>query len=179
MYETSKLVLPKEAVVSNHVGLCDIAFDGRELKVRVVIITHSPNCEDLGFSGGQKRSFAFFVLGFLDSSQGKRADGGFGAISAALAQITIFPNKADRDKLQATFNAVSKASIEHGRPMFLTTMGTPRLGLMPDLGWTRTYQLPLDLSQFNNIPELEIESSKEPDAIDYLARFWEQHRSKD
>lgn len=179
MHETAKLVLAKEEVTSNHVGLCDIAFDGRELKVRVVIITHSPNCEDLGFSGGQKRSFAFFVLGFLDVSQGKRADGGFGAISAALAQITIFPNKSDRDKLQATFDDICRASIEHSRPMFLTTMGTPRLGLMPDLGWTKTYQLPLDFSNLDSESERSEQDFVEPDALDYMARFWDAHRSKD
>lgn len=179
LYETAKLVLPKEQITSNHVGLCDIAFDGRELKVRIVIITHSPNCVDLGFSGGQKKSFAFFVLGFLDASQGKRADGGFGAISAALAQITIFPNKSDRDKLQATFDEVCRASIENSRPMFLTTMGTPRLGLMPDLSWTRTYQLPLDFSGLDSESEKSDQEDSEPDALDYLARFWDTHRNKD
>lgn len=179
MHETAKLVLAKEEVTSNHVGLCDIAFDGRELKVRVVIITHSPNCEDLGFSGGQKKSFAFFVLGFLDASQGKRADGGFGAISAALAQITIFPNKADREKLQKNFDEVCKASVDYGRPMFLTSMGTPRLGLMPDLSWTKEYQLPLDFSNLDSESEQLEQEEDEPDALDYLARFWDTHRNKE
>jgi DNA polymerase III delta prime subunit len=193
MYERSKSLartLPKTSplkikLASYHADLCDIAYDGRELKVRVVMLTHSPNCEDLGLTGGQKKSFAFFVLGFLDKTQGQRADGGFGAISAALAQPSIFPNIADRDKLQKDFEKVSLASIEQGRPMFMTTMGIPRLGLMPDLSWTETYQLPLDFSQIDSQAkqefqaELEQEDGKEPDAIDYLARFWDTHRAKD
>lgn len=185
MYERSKTlltILPKDSdikmkLASYHADLCDIAYDGRELKVRVVILTHSPNCEDLGLSGGKKRSFAFFVLGFLDKTQGLRADGGFGAISAALAQPSIFPNKHDRDGLQKYFNEVSRVSTERGRPMFLTTMGTPRLGLMPDLSWTETYQLPLDMSALDSEPKQEDE--KKTDALDYLARFWDTHRNKD
>jgi hypothetical protein len=193
MYERSKSlarIVPKDSplkmrLASYHADLCDIAYDGRELKVRVVMLTHSPNCEDLGLSGGKKRSFAFFVLGFLDKTQGQRADGGFGAISAALAQPSIFPNIADRDKLQKDFEKISLASVDQGRPMFLTTMGVPRLGLMPNLSWTETHQLPLDFSQIDSQAkqesqaEPEQEDGKEPDAIDYLARFWDTHRAKD
>jgi DNA polymerase III delta prime subunit len=146
-YVMFPLLLEKEQIRQLTASLYSIAFDGRELKVRFILITHSPNCDEIGFSGGSKQSLAFFVQGYLDRTVEKRADGGFGAISAALAVNSIFPNPATRKSLMETFVPVCQEAVRCDRPAFLTTMGTPRLGIMPDLRWTKEYQLPIQFPE--------------------------------
>lgn len=105
-------------------------------------LEESPNASDIGFSAPVKKGAALFVLGRVGNENSWQEDGGFGALWDALTFNAVFSNKLQKESLVNQLPALETASKECGHPVFLTTMGRPRLGLMPDLGWTESHVIP-------------------------------------
>ena len=110
--------------------LNQIVAQGRELKVHLILVGQSHLCGEIGFSTAMRRSFAVLAQGRM----GKNRDVGYEPIAATIEDPNMFRNRADREALMRSFQeAIVIAQKRDDRPVLLTTMGTPKIALLPDL----------------------------------------------
>jgi hypothetical protein len=103
---------------------------GREMNVRLILVSQTHLCTQIGFSDPVRGCFSVLALGRM----GAKNDVGYRPIEAALADAKLFPNKQQRLSLAATLgDAIALARKQGDRPVLLTTMGIPKIALMPDL----------------------------------------------
>lgn len=110
--------------------LNQIVAQGRELKVHLILVGQSHLCGEIGFSTAMRRSFAVLAQGRM----GKNRDVGYEPIAATIEDPNMFRNRVDREALMRSFQeAIVIAQKRDDRPVLLTTMGTPKIALLPDL----------------------------------------------
>lgn len=110
--------------------LNQIVAQGRELKVHLILVGQSHLCGEIGFSTAMRRSFAVLAQGRM----GKNRDVGYEPITATIEDPNMFRNKSERDGLTACLqSAIAMAQKQQDRPVLLTTMGIPKIALLPDL----------------------------------------------
>lgn len=118
--------------------LNQIVAQGRELKVHLILVGQSHLCGEIGFSTAMRRSFAVLAQGRM----GKNRDVGYEPITATIEDPNMFRNKSERDGLTACLqSAISMAQNQQDRPVLLTTMGIPKIALLPDLKHIETVTL--------------------------------------
>jgi hypothetical protein len=124
--------------------LGDINTLGREVNVGAVIDTHSFNTAALGVSDGNIRDcLNIAALGKITRDDNGREDGGYGSIFKAINNKLVVDDDTLRQQLlKRDLPPLQEQSQQTGQPVLFTTMGTPRLMLLPDLRWAETYQLP-------------------------------------
>lgn len=110
--------------------LNQIVAQGRELKVHLILVGQSHLCGEIGFSTAMRRSFAVLAQGRM----GKNRDVGYEPIAATIEDPNMFRNKSDRESLMYCLKEAIAMAQKHGdRPVLLTTMGVPKIALLPDL----------------------------------------------
>lgn len=118
--------------------LNQIVAQGRELKVHLILVGQSHLCGEIGFSTAMRRSFAVLAQGRM----GKNRDVGYEPIAATIEDPNMFRNKSDREALMRSFQeAIAIAQKHDDRPVLLTTMGVPKIALLPDLKYIETVTL--------------------------------------
>ncbi|MBD1822922.1 hypothetical protein H6F51_10520 [Cyanobacteria bacterium FACHB-DQ100] len=127
--------------------LGDINTLGREVNVSAVIDTHSFNTAALGVSDGNIRDcLNIAALGKITRDGAGREDGGYGSIYKAINNKLVVDDDTLRQQLlKRDLPPLQQQSDRTGQPVLFTTMGTPRLLLLPDLRWAETYQLPREV----------------------------------
>lgn len=115
--------------------LNQIAAQGRELKVHLILVGQSHLCGEIGFSTAMRRSFAVLAQGRM----GENRDVGYEPIAATIEDPNMFRNKSERTALMRSFQeAIAIAQNRDDRPVLLTTMGVPKIALLPDLKYIET-----------------------------------------
>lgn len=115
--------------------LNQIVAQGRELKVHLILVGQSHLCGEIGFSTAMRRSFAVLAQGRM----GKNRDVGYEPIAATIEDPNMFRNKSDRESLMYCLKEAIAMAQKHGdRPVLLTTMGVPKIALLPDLKYIET-----------------------------------------
>jgi hypothetical protein len=110
--------------------LNQIVAQGRELKVHLILVGQSHLCGEIGFSTAMRRSFAVLAQGRM----GKNRDVGYEPVAATIEDPNMFRNKSDREALMGRLQtAIAMAQKHQDRPVLLTTMGIPKIALLPDL----------------------------------------------
>jgi hypothetical protein len=110
--------------------LNQIVAMGREMCVRLILVAQTHLCTQIGFSDPVRGCFSVLALGRM----GEKNDVGYRPIEAALADAKLFPNKQQRVSLAGMLgDAIAMAKKQGDRPVLLTTMGIPKIALMPDL----------------------------------------------
>jgi len=110
--------------------LNQIVAMGREMCVRLILVAQTHLCTQIGFSDPVRGCFSVLALGRM----GEKNDVGYRPIEAALADAKLFPNKQQRLSLAGMLgDAIAMAKKQGDRPVLLTTMGIPKIALMPDL----------------------------------------------
>lgn len=105
--------------------LNEIISQGRELNVHAILVSQSHNVEEIGFSRSIRRNFEFCCLGAAAAS--------FEPLAAAVSDANLFAARADRDRLAGELQLAIEAA--GSRRVALTTLGVPRISVLPDLGW--------------------------------------------
>jgi hypothetical protein len=110
--------------------LNQIVAMGREMSVRLILVAQTHLCTQIGFSDPVRGCFSVLALGRM----GEKNSVGYRPIEAALTDAKLFPNKQQRISLATTLqDAIAMAKKQGDRPVLLTTMGIPKIALMPDL----------------------------------------------
>ena len=106
-----------------------LVLAGREDRVYLWIVGQSHLCQDAGFNGAVRDSFAVLCQG--------RA-GNFQSIERAIGDSYLIPAKSERDRLQARL--VELRAVAGDRPIAFCSIGGYHLGLVPDLSGVRKRQ---------------------------------------
>lgn len=106
-----------------------LVLAGREDRVYLWIVGQSHLCQDAGFNGAVRDSFAVLCQG--------RA-GNFQSIERAIGDSYLIPAKSERDRLQAKLTELR--AVAGDRPIAFCSIGGYHLGLVPDLSSVRTRQ---------------------------------------
>ena len=138
LYDNLSNVLESDVVNRVKSDLKYIITVGREYNVMALVITHSPNVDDIGLSDPVRKAAGIITLGRIDPD---RDDGGFMAIWDMICKGNIVTSRPIRDRLQETMRLVEPYCTANKRSCFFSTMGQVRIGIVPDLSWVAGYQL--------------------------------------
>lgn len=134
--------------------LNQIVAMGREMDVRLILVAQTHLCTQIGFSDPVRGCFSVLALGRM----GEKNDVGYRPIEAALSDAKLFPNKQQRLSLLAMLqDAITMAKKQSDRPVLLTTMGIPKIALMPDLKHLDGFRF--DSEQDEEEPEESVEET--------------------
>jgi len=145
------------------VWLTKIIVTGRHYKVRCILITQSPILEDCGFkTGGLRDNVSICALGRM----GKKNDVGYHTITKCLGNDAIIP-KHQADQLRSELMRLIPVARQHGDvPIMLTTQGTPRLSLLPNLAGVERVLYAAEQSDLGDELSAEFEDESDAEAVD-------------
>lgn len=110
--------------------LDEIVSLGREMGVQLILVSVSHLCKEIGFSGPVRQCFSVLAQGRV----GENNDVGYEPITMALNDSYLFSDRQQSKLLQQQLTqAIAMAEKQGDRPVLLTTMGIPKIALMPDL----------------------------------------------
>ncbi|MEM9245233.1 MAG: hypothetical protein AAGA67_05780, partial [Cyanobacteria bacterium P01_F01_bin.153] len=135
------------------VKLNDIITRGRELKVRVLLITQSHLCGEVGLSGALRESVVAVAQGRESADKGS----GFGSVERLVKDHNVFPTDITRDALKqslafAIATVTDDDSPYKGTPVLASTQGKGFVGLAGDLRWASDRNI--GFSYMEHHPEL-------------------------
>lgn len=140
--------------------LGEIISLGREMGVQLILVSVSHLCKEIGFSGPVRECFSILAQGRV----GENNDVGYAPITRALNDAYLFQDRQQSGLLQQQLaQAIAMAKKQGDRPVLLTTMGIPKIALMPDLKH-------LDGFRFDSERSEESDESMD-DAMDELDRI--------
>lgn len=149
--------LKREDEFSEPLG--EIVSMGRELGIQLILVSVSHLCKEIGFSGPVRECFSVLAQGRV----GENNDVGYAPITRALNDAYLFQDRQQSGLLQQQLaQAITMAKKQGDRPVLLTTMGIPKIALMPDLKH-------LDGFRFDSEQEDTEESMEDP--MDELDRI--------
>jgi energy-coupling factor transporter ATP-binding protein EcfA2 len=120
--------LKREDEFSEPLG--EIVSMGRELGIQLILVSVSHLCKEIGFSGPVRECFSVLAQGRV----GENNDVGYAPITRALNDAYLFQDRQQSGLLQQQLaQAIAMAKKQGDRPVLLTTMGIPKIALMPDL----------------------------------------------
>lgn len=120
--------LKREDEFSEPLG--EIVSMGRELGIQLILVSVSHLCKEIGFSGPVRECFSVLAQGRV----GENNDVGYAPITRALNDAYLFQDRQQSGSLQQQLaQAIAMAKKQGDRPVLLTTMGIPKIALMPDL----------------------------------------------
>jgi len=123
----------------------DIITLGREVKVGVLVGTHSLNLAALGVAedANIRSCLSILALGRIVVDERGRKEGGYDAINLAMRNPYILDDDY-RVSLTSKMPELKKASLACGQPVIFSTMGEPSVGLLPNLSWVKEVEIPVD-----------------------------------
>lgn len=143
LYDKIKRVWKDSPIIN---WLNEIVAQGAELGIHLILVAQSHLVSEIGFSTTMRRCFEFVCLGAISAS--------FEPILAAVADANLFALRQQREELVLTANY----AIRHcgKRRVILTTQGTPKIAILPDLSWVHhvVVELPESYSQDKSVTEL-------------------------
>lgn len=144
-----------------------ILNQGREYKVHLVIVGQSHYVTDCGFSSAIRQSFGVLCQGRV----GQKKDVGYAPVTKAIKDKWLI-DVDDAPNLLLDFQkAVRLAAEQNDRPVIMSTMGSPRIGLAEDFSWLKG----------TVIFEPTTDSSNEQDdqALDLTREFYDYTHNRD
>ena len=115
-----------------------IIAKGREHNVHIFLIAQTHLAGETGISTAMRRSVALVGQGRLTED----GDGGYASIEGIIKDANVFKDAARRNQLmQILKEAISASAQQNNAPVILTTMGNPRIGLLPDLSYIHGYKI--------------------------------------
>ncbi|MGD1938359.1 MAG: hypothetical protein ACFCA4_12505 [Cyanophyceae cyanobacterium] len=135
------------------VKLNDIISRGRELRVRVLLITQSHLVKEVGLSGAMKESVVTVAQGRESEDEGS----GFGSVQRLVKDHNVFPDEVTREALKqslrfAIATVTNPDSVYKGTPVLASTQGKGFVGLADDLRWASDQNI--GFSYMKHHPEL-------------------------
>jgi hypothetical protein len=107
-----------------------IIAKGREHNVHLFLIAQTHLSNETGISTAMRRSLALVGQGRLTDD----GDGGYASIEGIIKDPNVFKDVYRRNQLMQVLKQAIVVSVEQNNaPIILTTMGKPRIGLIPDL----------------------------------------------
>lgn len=102
---------------------------GREYNVRIILVSQTSNCSEIGLSARMRDNLNWIALG----REGANNDVGFLPIEKFIGDAN-FLAEDDRNRLKSELEQAKKKSKSLGDiPVFLATAGVPVVGIVPDL----------------------------------------------
>ena len=140
LYDSLKKLPPKIKaeydLQSINLHINTIIAKGREHKVHVFLVSQTHLATETGISTAMRRSIALVGQGRLTAE----GDGGYASIEGIINDSNVFKDSHKRNKLMKTLRSAIEVN-ENNLPIILTTMGKPRIGLLPDLSEIHGYKI--------------------------------------
>jgi len=145
------------------VWLTKIIVTGREYKVRCILVTQSPILKDCGFeSSGLRDNLSICAQGRM----GAKRDVGYFAITKCLDNEAIV-SRAQSEPLRAELERMKMAAEQAGDiPIMLTTQGTPRLALLPNLAGVERVLYAAEQPDLGDELSAEFEDESDAETVD-------------
>jgi hypothetical protein len=149
---------------------------GREFAVHVVLVAQSHLVKDIGFSSTLRECFAVLCQG----REGEKHDVGYTPITKAINDPWLIPSQEVADELRRQLKTeIRKAAEQNDRPVIMSTMGDPSIGLVENCPSIRSLVIfePAVKSdvQANDIPADEVDQ----DALTLTKKFYDFTKPKD
>jgi hypothetical protein len=113
-----------------------IIAKGREHKVHVFLVSQTHLATETGISTAMRRSVALVGQGRLTAE----GDGGYASIEGINNDSNVFKESNKRSQLMKGLREAIEVNNDN-LPIILTTMGKPRIGLLPDLSYIHSYKI--------------------------------------
>ena len=160
------------------VKINDIISRGRELGVRVLLVSQSHLCGQIGISGALRESLVVVAQGRKSKGEG----GGFGSVHRLIKDSHVFVDDQTRDALGVSLR-FALATIRNNpalesAPVLASTQGVGFVGLAGDLQWASEQELGVTYLQHHpqlrspnhhptiQKPEIKITLTPQAQAID-------------
>jgi hypothetical protein len=134
-------------------AMSDIAFNGREGGIKLLIGTQASNVTDLPFLGSAQARESVILCYQARQNPDNKANG-FGVIDGVLKNANVIGDAKTRQDLTAQYPNVKSASISTNQPVILSSVtddGMWALGLVPNL--TKEDELEASYAEVNEINE--------------------------
>ncbi|MBD0263592.1 MAG: hypothetical protein ICV78_12970 [Tolypothrix sp. Co-bin9] len=135
-------------------AMSDIAFNGREGGIKLIIGTQASNVTDLPFLGSAQARESVILCYQARQNPDNKANG-FGVIDGVLKNANVIGDAKTRQDLTAQYPNVKTASISTNQPVILSSVtddGMWALGLVPNLT-KEDYELEASYAEVNEINE--------------------------
>ncbi|MEM1425332.1 MAG: hypothetical protein AAGF75_02095 [Cyanobacteria bacterium P01_H01_bin.130] len=134
------------------VKINDIISRGRELGVRLLLVSQSHLCGQIGISGALRESLVVVAQGRKSTGEG----GGFGSVHRLIKDANVFADDLTREALGVSLR-FALATIRNtpdlaGTPVLASTQGIGFVGLAGDLQWASEQEL--GVAYLQNHPHL-------------------------
>lgn len=107
-----------------------IIAKGRELKVHLFLVSQTHLSGETGISTAMRKSMAIIAQGFISPS----GDGGYASIEGVIGDANVFRSQSQREALfHLLYDQAVPQSERLSQPILLTTMGVPKIALLPNL----------------------------------------------
>ena len=134
------------------VKINDIISRGRELGVRVLLVSQSHLCGQIGISGALRESLVVVAQGRKSTGEG----GGFGSVHRLIKDPNVFVDDLTREALGVSLRFALSTIRNHptmgSTPVLASTQGVGFIGLAGDLQWASEQELGVTYLQHHSHP---------------------------